>query len=550
MTSRRAPDIARLAADVLVIGGGIAGFQAAVAAAKAGASVVLAHAAYGASPFVLGVNAPLAHEDPGDTSAVYAEDMVRGGYGLNDRRLVRVLAEEAAPAVMELAALGVPFARGDGRFRQRHLSGNTYPRSLYVVDGTGRAILDRLSAAAETLGVSRLSGYRALRLLKDDGAVRGALLFSKQQDALAAVGAGAVVLAAGGIGRIYEDSTYPVDVASDSYALALEAGTRLIDMEFVQFEPTVTVYPSACRGLEMPTAMLGDGAHLINAAGERFMLRYNPQHAEKRIEKAKLSLCIQQEIDEGRGFPDRSVIFDTTKLDPATLEGYVAHCRRLRAGGLDPAHESPRVRPAAHSAMGGVRIDDRCRSDVPGLFVCGEAAGGVHGASRLAGNGGAEIVVFGRVAGRAAGNVRQSDVDPVPWARAALAELQESCRRAPDVDPSEAAATLGGMMTASCGLYRDAAGLGMALDRIRAERGGWRGGDAADSLADLAVNRSLHNILLTAETIVAAALMRTESRGAQQRHDFPAREDADWTCHIATTRTAGGALERSKTPIQ
>ena len=550
MIARGTPEIGRLSADVLVIGGGIAGFQAAVAAAKAGASVILAHAAYGASPYVLGVNAPLAHEDPADTPAVYAEDMIRGGYGLNDRRLVRVLAQEAAPAVMELAALGVPFARGDGRFRQRHLSGNTYPRSLYVADGTGRAILDRLSASADALGVSRLSGYRALRLLEEGGAVRGALLFSKQQDALMAVGAGAVVLAAGGIGRIYEDSTYPVDVASDSYALALETGARLIDMEFVQFEPTVTVFPEACRGLEMPTAMLGDGAHLINAAGERFMLRYNPEHAEKRIEKARLSLCIQQEIDEGRGFPDRSVIFDTTRLDPATLEGYVTHCRRLRAGGLDPARESPRIRPAAHSAMGGVMIDDRCRSDVPGLYVCGEAAGGVHGASRLAGNGGGEIVVFGRVAGRAAGGVRGSNVDPVPLARTALVELGDTCRRAPGVDAVEAAAALGGMMTASCGLYRDADGLGALLGRIRAARADWRGGGVAETLADLAVNRSLHNILITAEAVVAAALMRTESRGAQQRRDFPARDDANWSCHIATRRVADGTLVRSTVPVQ
>jgi succinate dehydrogenase/fumarate reductase flavoprotein subunit len=550
VTLPRIQEIERLAADVLVVGGGIAGFQAAVAAAKAGATVVVAHAAFGASPYVLGVNAPLAHEDPADTPAIYADDMVRGGYAINDRRLVRVLSEEAAPAALELAALGVPFAAANGRFRQRHLSGNTYPRSLYVADGTGRAILDRLTETAETLGVSRLSGYRALRLLQDDGVVRGALLFSKQRDSLLAVSAGAVVLATGGIGRIYEDSTYPVDVASDSYALALESGARLIDMEFVQFEPTVTVYPTECRGLEMPTAMLGDGAHLINAAGERFMLRYNPEHAEKRIEKAKLSLCIQQEIDEGRGFSDRSVIFDTTVLDAATLEGYVTHCRRLRAGGLDPARQSPRIRPAAHSAMGGVLIDEGCRSDVPGLSVCGEASGGVHGASRLAGNGGGEIVTFGRVAGHAVGRVRGAAFDPVPSARAALAALRDLCRRPADGDPADTAAALGAMMTASCGLYREAGGLTALLDRIRGARADWRGGDAAESLADLAVNRSLSNMLLTAETIAAAALMRTESRGAQQRRDFPTRDDAHWTRHIATTYGSGGALVRTTIPIQ
>ncbi|HEX2115560.1 MAG TPA: FAD-binding protein, partial [Alphaproteobacteria bacterium] len=505
--------IERLGADVLVIGGGIAGIQAAVAAARQGARVAIAYTGHGASPYVLGVNAPLAHEDPSDTPALYVDDMLRGGYGLNDRRLVRVFAEEAAAAALELAALGVPFARYGDRFRQRHLSGNSCARSLYVPEGTGRAILDALTKAADAAGVTRFSGYRALRLVCADGAVVGALLHSRQKDVLLAVNAGAVILAAGGIGRIYEDSTYPVDVAADSCALALEAGAVLIDMEFVQFEPTVTVYPEACRGVEMPTAMLGDGAHLINAVGERFMLRYNPDHAEKRIEKARLALCIQREIDEGRGFADRSVAFDTTRLDRVTLEGYVTHVKRLRAAGLDPAREAPRVRPAAHSIMGGVRIDAACRTDVPGLLACGEASGGIHGASRLAGNGGGEIITFGRIAGRCAGTARSPDIDPVPLARAALDALREVCRRASGVDHADAVARLGARLTSSCGLYRERAGLESALAELREERAAWRAGVAADSLDELAANRSMHNRLLAAETIVAAALRRTESRG-------------------------------------
>jgi succinate dehydrogenase/fumarate reductase flavoprotein subunit len=483
--------IERLDADVLVIGGGIAGFQAALAAARHGARVAIAHAGHGASPYVLGVNAPLAHEDPADTPALYADDMLRGGYALNDRQLVRVFVQEAAAAALELAALGVPFAQQGDRFRQRHLSGNTCARSLYVPEGTGRAILDVLTEGADAAGVRRLSGYRALRLLCADGAVVGALLHSRQKDTLLAVNAGAVILAAGGIGRIYEDSTYPVDVSADSCVLALEAGAVLIDMEFVQFEPTVTVYPEACRGVEMPTAMLGDGAHLINAAGERFMLRYNPDQAEKRIEKARLALCIQREIDEGRGFADRSVAFDTTRLDPATLEGYVTHVKRLRAAGLDPAREAPRVRPAAHSIMGGVRIDAACRSDVPGLLVCGEAAGGVHGASRLAGNGGGEIVTFGRIAGRSAGAARSPDIDSVPLARAALDVLRDVCRRPSAVEHADAAVRLGARMTSSCGLYRERAGLEAALTELRSERAAWHAGNAADTLDELAANRSI-----------------------------------------------------------
>jgi succinate dehydrogenase/fumarate reductase flavoprotein subunit len=540
-------EIGRLGADVLVIGGGIAGLQAALAAAKQGASVVVAHAAHGASPYVLGVNSPLAHEDRNDTPALYAEDMLRGGYGLNDRRLVHALAEEAGPAVLELAELGVPFARRDGYFRQRHLSGNTCARSVFVPEGTGRAILDALTAEIERRSVRRLAGHRALRLLRSGGEVVGALLHSRQKGELVAIDAGAVVLAAGGIGRIYEDSTYPADVAADSIALALEAGATLIDMEFVQFEPTVTVFPEACRGMEMPTAMLGDGAQLINAAGERFMRRYNPEHLEKRIEKAKLALCIQREIDEGRGFPDRTVAFDTTCLDPVTLEGYVTHVKRLRAAGLEPLREEPRIRPAAHSIMGGARIDADCRSDVPGLFVCGESAGGIHGASRLAGNGGGEIVTFGRIAGRSAGLARGGRRDPVPLACEALDGLRKECRRPAGAEPGDAAARLGALMTASCGLYRDARDLDRALAAVRGERAAWRDGAAAATLDDLAANRSTHNRLLAAETILAAALRRTESRGAHQRRDFPALDES-WARHIATL-LRDGVLEQSLVPI-
>ena len=538
-------EIGRLAADILVIGGGIAGLQAALAAAKQGARVAVAHAAQGASPYVLGVNSPLSDQD---TPALYADDMVRGGYGLNDRRLVHVLAEEAGPAVLELAALGVPFARNGDRFRQRHLSGNTCARSVFVPEGTGRAILDALTQEIERRGIQRLPGYRALQLLGSGGAVVGALLHSRQRNELVAVAAGTVVLAAGGIGRIYEDSTYPADVAADSCALALEAGAALIDMEFVQFEPTVTVFPEACRGMEMPTAMLGDGAQLINAAGERFMQRYNPEHLEKRIEKAKLALCIQQEIDEGRGFPDRSVVFDTTRLDPVTLEGYVTHVKRLRAAGVEPLREPPRIRPAAHSIMGGVQIDQDCRSEVAGLFVCGESAGGIHGASRLAGNGGGEIVTFGRIAGRAAGSARSRDIDPVPLARKALDRLCETCRRPADAEPGDAAARLGALMTASCGLYREARELDRALATVRGERAAWQDGAAAATLDDLAANRSTYNRLLAAETILAAALRRAESRGAHQRRDFPTMGD-DWTCHISTTLQSDRTLAQALVPV-
>jgi succinate dehydrogenase/fumarate reductase flavoprotein subunit len=350
------------------------------------------------------------------------------------------------------------------------------------------------------------------------------------------VHAKATVLASGGIGAIYADSTYPADVASDSFALAHAAGASLIDMEFVQFEPTVVVHPAGCRGMEMPTAMLGDGARLLDRAGQRFMFNHNPGHGELRIEKARMALAIQQEIDRGNGLPDATVLFDTTVLAPEKLESYVGHCRRLRAAGLDPAAEAPRVRPAAHSVMGGIRVDATLRTDAPNLFAAGEAAGGVHGASRLAGNGAADVIVFGGLAGRhaAAHAARASSAarDRARIARNGLAPVQRAAGGEGAPTPDEIRDAVRATLLGGAGLYRSRAGLEKAIARLEAL------GQAAD--AGLAMRtprdrlRALEaaNMVSTGLHVARSALARTESRGAHQRTDHAARDDANWLRHV------------------
>lgn len=500
------PSLISAQADVLVLGAGLAGQRAAIAAREAGAEVILASLARGASPYLLGCNAPLAHADPDDSEGCYAEDMVAGGYGLNDRGLVRVLAEEAAPGVIELAGLGVPFARSDDRFRQRHLSGNRYPRSVYVEAGTGRAILAALQARSRDIGVVSRTGLRVIALLQDDGEVCGAML--EGRDGRVAIHARAVVLATGGIGRLYGDTTYPADIGADTFGLALEAGATLIDMEFIQFEPTIVAHPDGCKGMEMPTAMLGDGAHLLNADGERFMFRHNPEHGETRMEKARLSLCIQAEVDAGRGLEGGTVLFDTTVLPPEVLEGYVTHCARLRKAGLDPRRDRPRVRPGAHSIMGGIAIDETGWTGVPGLYAAGEAAGGVHGASRIAGNGGADAMVFGAVAGR---NAARGLLSAAPRDRGRI-ERQVSSPRI-GTDTADAVQRVRALMDSACGLYRTGPALQSALEAL--------------------AGQEPTGLVRTAACILRAALTRTESRGAHQRRDHPDRDDSTWLRHVA-----------------
>jgi succinate dehydrogenase/fumarate reductase flavoprotein subunit len=315
-------------------------------------------------------------------------------------------------------------------------------------------------------------------------------------------------------------------------------------MEFVQFEPVVTVAPEACRGMEMPTAMMGDGARLLNDTGERFMLRYNPEHAEKRIEKAKLSLCIQREIDEGRGFPGGTVRFDTTSVPAEKLESYVSHMKRLRGAGLEPTRKGPLVCPAAHSEMGGVFIDADGWTGVPGLYACGEATGGVHGASRLAGNGGGETIAMGWLVGRTAGErilaacpERRRDHERAQ--RIALERLAGGDVR--DVSPNEIKSEIRGIMGSAAGLYRQGDELEAAAARLEACRSSAEALAAPDLRTALEV-RSARNMALIASLIVRAARLRTESRGAHQRRDHPEQDDARWQKHIAFELAPDGSV--------
>lgn len=528
-------------ADVLVLGGGLAGHRAAEAARNAGASVALVYEGRGASPYIIGFNVPLGHEDGRDNPEVYFADMVQGGCALNDRRLVRALADGAVSALAELETIGVPFARtaktGD-RFAQRHLSGNTYPRSVYHPCGIGKIALGRLITHCGEIGVRAQVGWKAINLLRDGTEVVGALLVKRDTQEFMAIHAGATVLATGGCGALYSDSTYPVDVTSDSYAFAFDAGATLIDMEFVQFEPTVVVHPMGCKGMEMPTAMFGDGARLVNVNGERFMFRYNPEYGEKRIDKATMALCIQREIDEGRGLCDRTVCFDTTQVPADCLESYVSHCKRLREAGLEPTSAAPHVRPAAHSHMGGVLIDEHSFTGVQGLFAGGEATGGVHGASRLAGNGATDAIVFGGIAGRMAATQRLK-LAGRPWQGIhdeALCALRCVLQGRIAIRPEDAKAAVREIMMSAAGLYRSEDTLSrgeMSLKNLQRSVGS---GTTVTCVRDAVCVLEAANMVRVGRIIVAAAGERRESRGAHQRSDFRTRDDKHWLHHIGVRK--------------
>ncbi|WP_245178416.1 FAD-binding protein [Cupriavidus sp. AcVe19-1a] len=498
--------------DVLVLGAGVAGYQAAIAARRSGASVAIAGMAKGASPYILGFN--VAMPDGDDSADDFAEDTYLGGYGLGEPSLIHAMAQESWDAFEELYGYGVPFAMNGQVPSFRHLSGSRRPRSVFVASGTGNAIHRALTGVAGDIGIEEILGWHVVRLIRVGNAVQGAVMRHRHEKRCMAVLANATVLALGGLGRLYDASTYPHDVSGSSYALALEAGATLRDMEFVQFEPTVIVDgPSVIRGMEMPTAMLGAGATLLNAQGERFMLRYNPASAETKIEKAKLALFIQKEIDEGRGLAGGTVAFDARPLGREALQQYETHYRRLRSAGIDPATEVVRIAPAAHSLMGGVEVDACLWSGVDGLFACGEAAGGVHGASRIAGNGAADAIVLSRRCGRFAYDMQ---IAADASTRAEAVELAEQELAASDPSPKHAAALsrIASQLAESCGIHRSAAELQHATNVLA----------AIEDHESMEVRRSC----MVARSIVTAAALRDESRGAHFRRDFPHTNDTHW----------------------
>lgn len=526
------------ATEVLVLGAGIGAYQAAIAAAKTGAKVKIVGHAKGASPYILGFNVPL-DVAGGDSPDKYLADTLEGGYHLGNRALVARLSQEAEDAFEELRQWTVPFEMRDGRPALRHLSGSRFPRSVYVKGGTGTAIHRALQRQADALGVEAHLGLKIVRLVEVDGMVVGALARNREGH-LVGLRAGSTVLALGGIGGLYDDSTYPTDVVGDSYALALDVGATLVDMEFVQFEPTVVTHPASVKGMEMPTAMFGDGAIMLNGAGERFMCRYNPQNCEKQIEKAKMALMIQAEIDGGRGTADGSIWFDATRLDAECLKGYVTHYRRLAAAGVDIARTPVQIKPAAHSLMGGVKIDERCYSTVPGLFVCGEAAGGLHGASRIAGNGASDAIVLSRVAGRNAAQ-SQCACSQEMFEQAALAGITGCAVSEPPL-AGECLGRIRDTMSSLVGIRRSRSGLLEAvecLDRIRCEIDRRWDGSVLNPL------NSARNAVKVAGAIAQSALLREESRGAHFRSDFPDMNPS-WQRSIEITLAPGGALLATK----
>lgn len=387
--------------DALVIGGGISALMAAKELSKVpGVQVKILSDGAGASPYVHGLNMPL-HQD--DSVELFIEDTMKSGRLQSKKELVDTLCRNSLELLPLLSELGIIFDKKDnGEYSLLRPLGSSVPRVASAGNHTGVYIINALKKELkENPDVEFLPGTRALRLMADGGQIKGALVYSEERRRFSVMLAKTVVLACGGFCRIYPFSTNSSDIGGDGVAMAYEAGCSLVDLEYVQFEPSAAVTPSEIREKSVITTMFYEGAVLKNSLGERFMLNYGSDG--ECVNKDVLSRAIYREIKEGRGTPAGGVYFDATGVGREKLNSlYGAYVRRYADVGIDIAETPFEIAPAPHTSLGGVAIEADCSCALEGLFVCGEAAGGIHGANRIGGNAGLEILVFGRIAGQSA----------------------------------------------------------------------------------------------------------------------------------------------------
>ncbi|HEY1964024.1 MAG TPA: L-aspartate oxidase [Acidobacteriaceae bacterium] len=511
--------------DFLIIGAGIAGLRAAITLAEAGRVLVVTKEALGESNTQYAQGGIAVAISGAEDIQLHMEDTLAAGDGLVDPIAARVLVEEGPARVKELLEWDTHFDRyatGEhaGELMLTREGAHSRNRILHANgDATGREIGRALLARASTTpGITLLPWTLLTDLLHTQGRICGARLLDENGE-IRTVQARSVLLASGGAGQVYSDTTNPAVATGDGIAAALAAGAELADMEFYQFHPTALSLPGVPRFL-LSEALRGEGAWLVNAAGERFMHRYHRQ-----LELAPRDVVARAITREGMGAHPGEVL--PVYLDMRHVTGIDLNARFpgisafLHQHGLDLARDPIPVRPAAHYLMGGVRTDVDGRTSLPGLYAAGEVAcTGVHGANRLASNSLLEGLVFGA---RAAESMRLESGARAMTAAAEGPRPREE-RSLPPVE--EAIQQLQQQMWEHAGLLRDAELLkGIDLTAAMAYA------DAVPPAHWTRREYEARSLARVARAIVVCALAREESRGAHFRNDFPQRDDARFGVH-------------------
>jgi succinate dehydrogenase / fumarate reductase, flavoprotein subunit len=545
--------------DVLIIGAGLAGQRAAYAAVDAGASTAIVSKVHPvrshSNAAAGGINAAL---NPEDSWESHAFDTVKGSDYLGDQDAIEIMCRQAPNEILELEHMGVTFHRNaEGLLGTRAFGGASAARTYYVADITGQALLhvlyEQLLKRHERL--DRYEEWFVTSLVLDDGGrCVGAIARDIRTGTLETFAAKTVILASGGGGQLYKPTTNALICTADGIAQAYRVGAPLMDMEMIQYHPTTL----AENGFLITEGARGEGAHLYNADGERFMEKYAPNKMEL-ASRDVVSRAEQTEINEGRGFPDGTIALDITKVPRKRILEALREIVNIGRdfAGTDITREPIHIRPGQHYFMGGVKTDIWGRTPVPGLYAAGEVACvSVHGGNRLGANSLLDTLIFGRRSGEHA--AEQAATMPgvsIPQARLndeqrwidSIIARDRGGRRISAIKEE-----LGQTMNEHVAVFRDHEGLEKALEVVRRlreeERTAYIDDQGTVFNQDVLAAIELGYMLDTAETIVLGALERRESRGAQYRTDYPERNDDDWLKHIDISRN-GDAPEIGYSPV-
>ena len=547
--------------DVLIIGAGGAGLRAAIEALAQGASVgVVCKSLLGKAHTVMaegGIAAAMANVDRSDDWRTHFRDTMRGGKFLNHWRMAQLHAQEAPDRIRELEQWGALFDRtSDGQILQRAFGGHTYKRLCHVGDRTGLELIRTLQDRGVSLGIDVYMECAVTRLLKDGDRVAGAFGYWREQGRFVVFKAKSVVLATGGIGKIYKITSNSWEYTADGMALAYDAGAELKDMEFVQFHPTGMVWPPGVQGILVTEAVRGEGGILRNKNGERFMEKYDPKRMELSTRDV-VARAIYTEVREGRGSEHGGAFLDISHKPAEYVKKKLPsmYHQFLELADVDITKGPMEVGPTCHYVMGGVRVDpETAASTVSGLYAAGEVAAGLHGANRLGGNSLSDLLVFGRRAGLAAAQyakkLGQSAIDSAQVEQAEQ-EMLAPFQSGNGESPYQIHRDLQDTMQKLVGIFRNEGDLQQALQELeklkeRARRMHVEGSRLFNPGWHLAYD--LKSMLTISEAVTRSALARRESRGAHSRIDYPSLE-ATWGQQNNIISSQRGAMALRQEPV-